>query len=136
MGMRQLILIRRFFIDARHTAAAETPCLRLRRTIYLDLCVELALNVVVRDHGTPEEQKAQGGRYDLARDKLWNLANAVSERKKNKTLPESASLKTLHELRNLAQHRGTAPGADEIRATVEPVRTLLEFVCRDLYDLD
>lgn len=136
MDTRQLILIRQFFADARLTPAAETPFLRIRRTLHLDLCVELALNVVVRDFGTAEEQDQQGGRRDLARDKLWDLAAAVVLRKCSKTIPERSALKTLHEHRNLAQHRGSAPSADEVRGWVEPVRALLEFTCRDLYGLD
>lgn len=136
MDTRQLILIRQFYSEARLTPAAETPFLRIKRTLHLDLCAELALNVVVRDFGTPEEQDQQGGRRDLTRDKLWDLAAAVVMRKVSKTLPERPALKTLHELRNLAQHRGTAPSADEVRGAVEPVRAVLDFICRDIYGLD
>lgn len=136
MDTRQLILIRQFYSESRLTPAAETPFLRIKRTLHLDLCVELALNVVVRDFGTPEEHKEQGGRFDLNRNDLWKLADAVVQRKASKTLPERSALKTLHELRNLAQHRGSAPSADEARGAVEPVRALLDFICRDLYDLD
>jgi hypothetical protein len=136
MDTRQLILIRQFFAEARLTPAAETPFLRIKRTLNLDLCVELALNLVVRDFGTAGEQDQMGGRRDLSREKLWELAATVIQRKCGKTIPERSTLKTLHELRNLAQHRGTAPSADEVRGLVEPVRTLLEFTCRDLYGLD
>lgn len=136
MDTRQLILIRQFYSEARLTPAAETPFLRIKRTLHLDLCVELALNVIVRDFGTPEEHKKQGGRFDLNRNDLWALADAVVKRKASKTLPERSALKTLHELRNLAQHRGSAPSSDEVRGTVEPVRALMDFICRDLYGLD
>ena len=136
MNTRQLILIRQFYSEARLTPAAETPFLRIKRTLHLDLCAELALNVVVRDFGTADEQNQQGGRRDLSRDKLWDLATAVVQRQTGKSLPERPALKTLHELRNLAQHRGTAPSADEVRGAVEPVRALMDFICRDLYGLD
>jgi len=136
MDIRQLILIRQFYSEARLTPAGETPFLRIKRTLHLDLCAELALNVVVRDFGTTKEQDQQGGRRDLSRDLLWDLAAAVVERKVAKTLPERQALKTLHELRNLAQHRGTAPSADAVRGAVDPVRGLLEFICREIYSLD
>ena len=134
--IRHLILIREFFVEARFAPSAETPFLRLKRSLHLDLCVELALNAVVRDFGTAEEQREQGGRRDLPRDKLWELADRVVSRVAKKTLPERSSLKTLHELRNLAQHRGTAASADEVRRAVEPVRSLLDLICREIYAVD
>ncbi len=136
MFTRQLILIQQFFNDARRTPAAETPFVRLRRTLHLDLCVELALSAVVHEHGTTQEQNRQGGRRDLAWHELWELAEKVSLRKTSKSLPERQRLKTLHEVRNLAQHRGTVPSADEVHASVEQVRSLLEFVTRDLFGLN
>ena len=128
----QLVLVRQFFDEARRAPAAETPFLRMKRTLNLDLCVEMALGAAVVDHGTPEDS-AKMARRDLSWPDLWKAADAAARAKLNKGLPEGRQLRTLHEMRNLAQHRGSIPSAEDIAGWVEPTRTLLDFVCRDFY---
>lgn len=132
---RQLVIVRQFFDEARRAPAAQTPFLRMRRTLDLDLCVELALGAVAVDHGKPEAQ-AKMAKTDLKWQELWQAADDAAQAMVQKGLPCGRELRTLHEQRNLAQHRGAVPSAEDIAGYIEPVRELLSFVCRQFYQLD
>lgn len=134
MSHTHLLLVRQFFEEVRRPTQAETPFLRMRRLLHLDYCVEMTLNTLVLHHGTPEQQARLGARQDPNRGRLWDLAEEVVATKlPGKTLPERAHLKTLAESRNLTQHRGSIPSSEEVRRFIEPVRTLLLFVCSQFY---
>ena len=111
--------------------AAQTPYVRMKRIHHLDLCVETALNVIVHDRGTADEQNKHGAKRPLNWHDLWDLADGVAKRATTKSLPCRAQLKKLHETRNLAHHSGVVPGNEAIADGVEPTRTLLDFVCRE-----
>lgn len=129
---RQLVLVRQFFDDARRSPSAQTTFVRMRRTLHLDLCVELSLGAVVVDHGKPDAQ-AKMARADLKWKELWDAADDAANTKLGNPLPGGQALRTLHEQRNLAQHRGSIPSTEDIERHVEPVRALLNFVCREFY---
>ena len=132
---KQLVIVRQFFDEARRSPAAQTPFARMRRTLDLDLCIELALGAVAVDHGSTTAQ-AKMTKKDLQWQELWQAAHDAATTKVQKSLPGGSILRTLHEQRNLAQHRGAVPSAEDIAAWVEPVRTLLDFVCREFYQRD
>lgn len=132
---RQLVIVRQFFDEAKRAPASQTPFLRMRRTLDLDLCVELALGAVAVDHGKPEAQ-AKMAKTDLKWQDLWQAADDAAQAAVQKGLPCGRELRTLHEQRNLAQHRGAVPSAEDIAGYIEPVRELLSFVCREFYQRD
>jgi hypothetical protein len=132
---RQLVIVRQFFDEAKRAPASQTPYVRIRRTLHLDLCVELALGIVAMHHGTPDAQ-AKMTKRDLPWPDLWQVADEASQGKLQKGLPGGRKLRTLHEQRNLAQHRGSVPSVEDITGWVEPVRALVAFVCREFYQLD
>ncbi|MGE3966361.1 MAG: hypothetical protein AB7I09_19850 [Planctomycetota bacterium] len=132
---RQLVIVRQFFDEAKRAPSSQTPFVRMRRTLDLDLSVELALGAVAMDHGTPEAQ-AKMAKRDLPWPDLWQAADEAAQAKAQKGLPCGRELRTLHEQRNLAQHRGAVPSAEDIAGMVEPVRELLSFVCREFYQRD
>lgn len=132
---RQLVIVRQFFDQAKRAPAAQTPFVRMRRLLDLDLCVELALGVVAGDHGTPEA-KGRLARKDFAWPELWDAADGAALTTVQKGLPSGKDLRTLHEQRNLAQHRGVIPSVEDLAAWVEPVRALLAFVCQEFYQRD
>lgn len=132
---RQLVIVRQFFDEAKRVTSGQTPFLRMRRTLDLDLCVELALGAVAVDHGTPEAQ-ARMAKKDLPWPELWQAAEDAAQARLQKGLPGGRELRTLHEQRNLAQHRGAVPSAEDIAGWLEPVRALLTFVCREFYERD
>ena len=132
---RQLVIVRQFFDEAKRAPASQTPFLRMRRTLDLDLCVELALGAVAVDHGKPEAQ-AKMAKNDLKWQELWQAADDAAQAAVQKGLPCGRELRTLHEQRNLAQHRGAVPSAEDIAGYIEPVRELLSFVCREFYQRD
>lgn len=129
----QLVLARQFFDEARVSPQAETPYVRMKRIHHLDVCVETALNVIVNHHGTPEEQGKHGVKKPLSWHELWDLADTISKRTTQKSLPGRSELKTLHESRNLAHHSGAVPGVETISRGAEPTRAILDFVCREFY---
>lgn len=132
---RQFVIVRQFFDEAKRAPAAQTPYVRMRRTLDLDLCVELALGIVAMHHGTPEA-KAKMAKKDLQWPDLWQAAEEAAQKQLQKGLPGGRELRTLHEQRNLAQHRGSVPSIEDIAGWVEPVRALVAFVCREFYQLD
>lgn len=132
---RQLVIVRQFFDEAKRAPASQTPFLRMRRTLDLDLCVELALGAVAVDHGKPEAQ-AKMAKSDLKWQDLWQAADDAAQAAVQKGLPCGRELRTLHEQRNLAQHRGAVPSAEDIAGYIEPVRELMSFVCREFYQRD
>lgn len=138
MDTKPLILIRQFFDEARRAPSNETPFALIKGVLQLDLCVELSLNTIIRVHGTSQHQNKLGGRRDVEWHNLWDIANAVVESKlgQSRSLPNPVPLKTLHETRNLVQHRGSIPSIHDFRAAIEPTRELLELICRELYGLD
>ncbi|MEQ1730964.1 MAG: hypothetical protein ABL982_21555 [Vicinamibacterales bacterium] len=132
---RQIVIVRQFFDEAKRAPSAQTPFVRMRRILDLDLCVELALGVVAGDHGTPEV-KGKLARRDYQWPDLWEAADAAAMADVQKGLPSGKDLRTLHEQRNLAQHRGVIPSAENLAGWVEPVRELLAFICREFYERD
>lgn len=132
---RQLVIVRQFFDEARRAPAAQTLFLRMRRTLDLDLCVELALGAVAVDFGRPDVQ-AKMAKTDLKWLELWQTADEAAQAAVQKGLPCGRELRTLHEQRNLAQHRGAVPSGEDIAGYIEPVRELLSFVCRSFYHRD
>ena len=132
-----LITVRQLFDDARRKPVCETVVSRVQATLCLDHCAELALNLVIRDFGGADDTQQLGGRSDLPWHKLWDLADKVAREKGLEAgLPNRPALKTLHEARNLTQHRGSIPSIEEARGAIEPVRQLLASIYAGLYDVD
>lgn len=132
-----LITLRQLFDDARRRPVSETAVSRIQTTLGLDHCAELALNVVIRDFGAPDKKNHLGGRRDIGWDKLWSLADEVARANGlSAGLPNLPALKTLHETRNLTQHRGIIPSLEDARAAIEPVRQLLASIYSGLYGAD
>jgi len=107
----------------------------MKGVLGLSTCVELGFNAILHDHGTPEEQSIQGSEKTSWLI-LRNTANDALRRIKNKTFPHLGKLNSLYKARNLAQHHGLAPNTQDLKEFVEPVREILEIICRDLYGLD
>lgn|GEM_PF-2672955 len=136
-GHSDLVTIRQFFDDVRLSTRSPTAFARIKTLLTLDLCLEHALNAVVRDHGTTFQTNQLGGRGDLTFDKLWDLANEVAITKGVAGgLPNAREHKTLHQARNLAQHRGVIPSTEQISASLEPVRQTLAVIYGSLYCTD
>lgn len=89
----------------------------------------------MNDHGSPKEQAEQANNK-TSWHRLRDLADQVAKGKTQKSIPNLGQLSSLHQARNLAQHHGVAPHIQDLRGFVEPVRAMLEVVCRDLYGLD
>lgn len=136
-GHSDLVTIRQFFDDVRLSTRSPTAFARIKTLLSLDLCLEHALNAVVRDHGEAAQTNQLGGRGDLAFDRLWDLANeVVIANGVTGGLPNAREHKTLHQARNLAQHRGVIPSMEQINASLEPVRQTLAVIYSRLYGTD
>lgn len=135
MTHRQLVLIRQFFDEARRAPATDTPFLLMKSLLGLDLCVELAFNVLIHDHGGAQEQAEQASNK-TSWQRLRDIADQVAKAKVGKSIPNLGQLTSLHQVRNLAQHHGVAPHMQDLRGFIEPVRAMLDTLCRDAYGVD
>jgi hypothetical protein len=132
----ELLLIRQIFDEAQQQLSASLAAARLLAVLHLDLCVELALSLVVR-YSSPSQQPSKWTpRQDLLRHELWKDADTALAALHGTGLPHARELRTLHEMRNLAQHTGTIPSAESIQRAVAPVREFLGVVYLKLFDQD
>lgn len=135
MTHRQLVLIRQFFEEARRAPVVDTPFLLMKGLLGLDLCVELAFNTIIHDHGTTQQQADQA-KNTTSWYRLRDLADEVMKLKVHKGIPNISQISSLHQTRNNAQHHGVAAHIQNVRDFVEPVRTMLEVTYRELYGLN
>jgi hypothetical protein len=132
----ELLLIRQLFDEAQDRAALDSPLARLTVVLNLDLCIELALHLVLRDAMPSAQPQKRSLRQDVFRHDLWREADEILRGGTGNGLPHANELRTLHETRNLAQHAGTIPSAEAVSAAVAPVREFLTVVYSRVFSLD
>jgi hypothetical protein len=132
----ELLLIRQLFDEAHDRAALDSPIARFMAALNLDLCIELALHLVLRNAAPSAQPRKRSPRQDFVRRELWHEADEILSRDTGNGLPHASELRTLHETRNLAQHAGTIPSAEAVGRAVAPVREFLAFIYSRVFSLD
>jgi hypothetical protein len=132
----ELLLIRQIFDDLQQQLSVTSTGARLLAVIHLDLCVELALSLVARSGGSPQQPSKRSPRQDVPRHELWTEADSSLTSLSGAGLPHARELRTLHEMRNLAQHAGTVPSTEAVQRAVTPVREFLHVVYSSLFGQD
>lgn len=129
---RLLVVCRSLFVEARRLSQLANDLAITKATIFLDLAVEQLLNLLIYDF----DRESELAREDVSWNKLWDLASkAVKNSNLMSRLPNRRQLKTLRELRNLLQHRGTTPHATNISQAVSHVKQFLTDCFFECYEL-
>jgi len=129
----QLRLVKDLYDKASRLVEVGTAFDRLQSVLFLDLSVELALNVIIQDLEN-EPPDGQLGASDIKWSRLWQRATKAAKEATSEThLPRYSDLSRLRQIRNLAQHNGTIPDITEARRYVAPSRSFHEFVFSKIY---
>lgn len=131
----QLLLVKNTLVEAEAAISRGGTYASLHGVILLDLAVEMLLGSIAADFSAPSPGGA--ARRDISWADAWLAADAAAQRKTGgSALPEARRLRDLHEIRNLAQHRGVIPFREELDRLVEPARAFVTYCFRSVYGFD
>ncbi|MCX5816343.1 MAG: hypothetical protein NTX75_08915 [Proteobacteria bacterium] len=112
-----LLIVKQFCEEANHLSLLGDDFSSMKAVLYMDFAVEQMLNVITLDYSSSSEIDSKMGRDNVNWNILWQ--NAVTSIKNEETIdlkniPYFKDLKSLHEIRNLVQHRGHIPSANDV----------------------
>jgi hypothetical protein len=109
-----LLIIKQFCNEANRLSLLGDEYSSMKAILYIDFAVEQMLNVIILDYNTSTEIDSKRGRDEITWQILWQNATASIKHAKLKALSHYKDLKSLHEIRNLVQHRGQIPSASDV----------------------
>ncbi len=128
-----LLICKNFFIDGYRLAVRGDNFSIMKSVLFLDFSVEILLNILISDFAADGEFI----REDVNWKKLWQTATeAVREKNLMTRIPNHRQLKTLHELRNLVQHRGVTPNSTDVARFAGAVKESIAKCLVECYGLD
>lgn len=112
-----LLSIKQFFNESNRLTLLGDEFSSMKAILYMDFAIEQMLNVIIIDFNTDPKIDLKYGRDEVNWSSLWQ--NATQSIKDEPTItmkyiPRYKDLKTLHEVRNLIQHRGHIPSASDV----------------------
>jgi len=128
-----LLICKNFFLDGKRLAALGDNFSVMKSVLFLDYSVEILLNMLINDFA-PDVEFA---RDDVNWTTLWRTATeAVRANNCMTRIPNYRQLRTLHELRNLVQHKGITPSSTDVSRFPHPVEESISKCFQDCYGLD
>ena len=100
----------------------------MKAILYIDFAVEQMLQVITLDYNTSSDIDSKMGRDTINWNNLWQNATASLKNEETiglKTIPNFKDLKSLHEVRNLVQHRGHIPSASDVFRYVASAKKMI-----------
>jgi hypothetical protein len=129
---RLLFLVKQFYQEATNLASVGDDLSAMKAVLFLDLSVEQMLYVLIADFGS----QGPGELDEPTWAQLWQAAlKAVKERSAMTRLPHYRELKTLHGMRNQAQHQGVTPKPTELSRFIRAASDMLSTCFQEAYGL-
>ena len=130
-----LLIAHQLFHDGEALAKLDGEFHALRAVLLIDLSVEHVLNMIILDNDGPDQ--SGDARADKNFRQLIQAAGKIYKTKTgNRRFPQEKNLKIVHDLRNLAQHNGTAPRNPELFRYIPRIRQFHQGVFEDLFGVD
>ena len=122
-----LLIVKQFCDEADQLSLLGDEFSSMKAIVCADFAVEQMLNVITLDY-TSDSNDSKNGRDSVKWHTLWQDATtSISDAKINgfNCIPHFKDLKTLHEVRNLVQHRGHIPSASDVSRYVASAKKMI-----------
>ena len=127
---RLLYLVKQFYLEAINLAAVGDDWSAMKAVLFLDLSIEQMLYVLIADFGL----QGPNGPDEPTWKQLWQQAlKAVKDQSAMTKFPHYPELRTLHGLRNQAQHQGVAPNPTELGRFRRAALSMLSTCFQEAY---
>jgi hypothetical protein len=129
---RLLYLVKQFYLEAINLAAVGDDLSAMKAVLFLDLSIEQMLYVLIADFGS----QGPNGPDEPTWKQLWQQAlKAVKDQSAMARFPHYPELRTLHSIRNQAQHQGVAPNPTELSRFIRAAFDMLSTCFQEAYGL-
>jgi hypothetical protein len=129
---RLLFLVKQFYQEATNLASVGDDLSAMKAVLFLDLSVEQMLYILIADFDSQDSD----GQDEPTWKQSWQRAlRAVKDQSAMTKLLHYPELRTLHGMRNQAQHQGVAPNPTELGRFIRAAFAMLSSCFQEAYGL-